>query len=246
MRQAYLVALVLVGCLPAAQRITAQTPAAPTGQSKPADAGQKQPAAPPQAGANPFPEDTSNVPVLPSSNAPALPEGGYSEPGMALPGDDVDPVRSPDDPAPGASSGQEQNWSSSQEGMDKLLPGPDDDQPGKRKRKGEQIVPEHHETSGEDITVGNYYLDRKDWKAALSRFQSALVLAPEEPEVYWGLAESARHLGNFADARAYYEKVAEYDPDSRHGKEAIKALKEPEIAHAKSAVAAQPQTERPK
>jgi len=42
------------------------------------------------------------------------------------------------------------------------------------------------ETSKEDITVGKYYLDQKNWKAAQSRFQSALVLAPEEPDVYWG------------------------------------------------------------
>ena len=80
------------------------------------------------------------------------------------------------------------------------------------------------ETAKEDISVGKYYLDNKNWRAALSRFQSALVLAPEDPEVYWGLAESARHLGNFADARAYYLKVMEYDPDSKHAKEAKKAL----------------------
>jgi Flp pilus assembly protein TadD len=78
-------------------------------------------------------------------------------------------------------------------------------------------------------------MDNKNWKAALSRFQSALVLAPEEPEVFWGLAESARHLGIFADARTYYLKVIEYDPESRHAKEAEKVLKNPEIANAKAA-----------
>jgi tetratricopeptide (TPR) repeat protein len=78
-------------------------------------------------------------------------------------------------------------------------------------------------------------MDNKNWKAALSRFQSAMVLAPEEPEVFWGLAESARHLGNFADARGYYLKVIEYDPGSKHAKEAEKVLKNPEIANAKAA-----------
>jgi len=60
--------------------------------------------------------------------------------------------------------------------------------------------------------VGKYYLDSKNWRAALSRFQSALVLSPEEPEVYWGLAEANRHLGNYAEAKANYLKVIEYDP----------------------------------
>jgi Flp pilus assembly protein TadD len=77
-------------------------------------------------------------------------------------------------------------------------------------------------------------MDQKNWKAAQSRFQSALVLAPEEPDVYWGLAESARHLGNFAEARANYQKVIEYDPGSRHAKEAQKILNDPEMANAKA------------
>jgi hypothetical protein len=33
--------------------------------------------------------------------------------------------------------------------------------------------------------------------------------------------------------------VALYDPDSKHGKESVKALKEPEIANAKKAADAQ-------
>jgi tetratricopeptide (TPR) repeat protein len=127
--------------------------------------------------------------------------------------------------------------------MDKLLPGADDDtgQQGRQQGKHRKLTveaPEHTETSAEDIQVGEYELDIKNWKAALSRFESAMVLAPDEPEVYWGLAECERHLGKFAEARGYYQKVAEYDPDSRHGKEAIKALKAPEIANAKAAIAA--------
>jgi len=153
----------------------------------------------------------------------------------------LDPVRSPDDPAPEAASGQTEDSSSSLTGLERLLPKPDDDQPGKKKKKILPVKePTHEEAAAKDIQVGDYYLDRKNWKGALSRFESALVLDPENPDVYWGLAEAARHLGNFADARANYEKVAEYDPDSRHGKEARKALNEPEIAKGKNPVPAQP------
>jgi len=157
---------------------------------------------------------------------------------VPLPAADLDPVRSPDDAAPDDGSARtfDSTSSSSSSGMDKILPGADDDsRPQGKHRKMAAPVPEHHETSAEDIEVGKYELDRKNWKAALSRFESAMVLAPDEPEVYWGLAESQRHLGNFADARTYYQKVAEYDPDSKHGKEAMKALKDPEIANAKAA-----------
>jgi hypothetical protein len=58
--------------------------------------------------------------------------------------------------------------------------------------------------------------------------------------VYWGLAEAERHLGNFGDARANYQKVMDYDPGSRHAKEARKALADPDIANAKPPQSAQP------
>jgi Tetratricopeptide repeat len=241
MKRGFLVVLVAAGCLMAAARLSAQAQPA---QSPPADASQKPPATPAKpAESNPFPTDTTDVPLMPSKDAPALPEGTYSgadSERVKLPGQDVDPVRSPDDAAPDDDSAQPMNFSSSSAGLDKILPGPDDDsQPqGGKRRKLAVPGPEHQETSAEDIEVGKYELDNHNWKAALSRFESAMVLAPDEPEVYWGLAESERHLGNFADARTYYQKVVLYDPDSKHGKEAMKALKEPEIAKARAAAPA--------
>jgi tetratricopeptide (TPR) repeat protein len=241
MKQHALVGLILAGCLLAAGRLSAQAPAQ---QNPPANSNQKQPP-PKPADANQFPEDTSNVPVMPSKETPALPEGTYGEGAAAsrvpLPSQDLDPVRGPDDAAArDAESAPASESSSSSAGMDKLLPGPDDDERQGKKRKLSVPGPEHKETSAEDVEVGKYELDLKNWKAALSRFESAMVLAPDEPEVYWGIAESQRHLGNLAEARSYYQKVVEYDPDSKHGKEARKALKEPEIANAKATAAALP------
>ena len=237
MKRGFLIGMVLAGWVAAGTQGHAQTAPA-TGSQKPAQT----PARP--AEANPFPEDTGNVPVMPSTGTPVLPQAtddgsAAADEHVRLPGENVDPVRSPDDAARDEDSGSSSDSSSSQTGMDKLLPGPDDDtkQQGKH-HKLTVPAPEHTETSAEDIQVGQYELDRKNWKAALSRFESAMVLAPDEPEVYWGLAECQRHMGNFAEARGYYQKVAEYDPDSRHGKEAIKALKAPEIANAKAAAPA--------
>jgi hypothetical protein len=249
MKRGIWVALVLAGCLGASQQVCAQAPAAASapGQAKPAASAQKTPATAPPTESNPFPDDTSTIPVMPLTTAPALPEGTYngaeSSP-IALPGDDVDPVRSPDDPAPAEASGQGENFSSSLKDLDQLLPKPEDEQANKKKKPEKEET--HQEAASRDIQVGSYYLDSKDWKGALSRFESALVLDPENPEVYWGLAEAERHLGDFADARAYYQKVIEYDPDSRHGKDARKALKEPEIANARNASSGPSPVETPK
>jgi hypothetical protein len=249
MRRIFSVALAVAGCVAVAPWLLAQAPAAgdpaAAGQSKPADESRKPAAS--QSGSNPFPEDTSTVPVMPSTSTPALPDRTYNGAENApapLPGDDLDPVRSPDDPAPEAASGQPEESSSSRAGLENLLTRPDEDQPAKSKKKLLVVKePTHQEAASKDLEVGGYYLQTKNWRAALSRFESALVLDPENPEVYWGLAESARHLGNLADARANYQKVAEYDPDSRHGKEAIKALKEPEIANGKNAASETPAAE---
>jgi Tetratricopeptide repeat len=255
MRRMVFVALLLASWLTAAPRLLAQAPAggdaAATGQSNPAGEGQKPAAGAPQPGktssANPFPEDTSTVPVMPAKTAPALPEGtfGAAGAGLPLPGEDSDPVRSPDDPAPVAASGPEEDSSSSLTGLERLLPKPEDDQPGKKKKLSVK-EPTHKEAASKDIEVGGYYLDRKNWKAALSRFESAMVLDPENPEVYWGLAEAEHHLGNFADAKTHYLKLLDFDPDGPHGKQARKELKEPEIANGKNAAPVQSATETAK
>jgi type IV secretory pathway VirB10-like protein len=208
-----------------------QTPPAPPDKAKPAQQQTK-----PPAEANPFPEDTNDVPVIPKTTTAAPPDavpGMGAEAPPVLPAGDGDPVRSPDDPVGDAPSGSSDFSSSSAAvPMDRIAPPPDQETPATARHKGrnQAAEEEHHETAKEDESVGAYYLDQKNWRAAFSRFQSALILDPENPDVYWGLAESERHLGQFAEARANYQKVMEYDPDSKHAKEAKKLLAEPEMA----------------
>ena len=236
MRRCFRIFLVLAGCMAAGSWTLAQAPAggdaSAPGQTKPAAA---------QTGSNPFPEDIKSVPVLTAKPDSGMSEGesGASFGRTALPDEDLDPVRSPDD-AVAEPSTMDSGSSSSLAGLDKLLPGPDDDQKEKAsKRKLTVKEPSHKEAASKDIEVGGYYLETKNWKAAESRFESAMVLDPDNPDVFWGLAEAERHLGDFADARTHYQTVLVYDPDGKHGKDARKALKEPEIANAK-AVASTP------
>lgn len=191
--------------------------------------------APAQQDANPFPTDTTNVPVMPSANSPgSFPANASANDArtIAMPSDDADPVRSPDDPGAAEVTGAETGSSDSQAGLDQLLQPPPDT--GRHRGKGDDNIdaPYPHDGPKKNIDIGNFYLDSGDWKGALSRFESALVEDPENPDVYWGLAEAQRHMGLYAKAKANYMKVAEYDPDSRHGKDARKLLKQPELANA--------------
>jgi tetratricopeptide (TPR) repeat protein len=243
MRRFFSFALVVVGCLMASPQWFAQAPAAGDGQNKPSGQSQQPTSSP--SSANPFPEDTSTVPVMPSKAAPELPDGTYNGADSAplpLPDEDLDPVRSPDDPAPSANGAADS--SSSLAGLESLLPKPEGDQPSK-KRKLVVKEPTHQEASSKDIEVGSYYLQTKNWKAALSRFESALVLDPENPEVYWGLAEAEHHLGDFVHAREHYLKLLDYDPDGPHGRQARKELKDPALVHAQNAQPSPPAAPEP-
>ena len=240
MKRGLEIAAVLASCLVAAPGLRAQAPAdksaAGTGQSNAEgkNAAGTPAQASPQTGSNPFPEDTGNVPVMPSKLTEDVAPGTFSETDNAagsLPEDDLDPVKSPDQAGDESGNVQVMESTSAAKDLDSLLPKPGEDEPGKKKGAIEEAPTE---TAKEDISVGKYYLDNKNWKAALSRFQSAMVLAPEEPDVYWGLAESNRHLGNLADARANYLKVIDYDPGSKHAKDAKKALDDPQIENAKA------------
>jgi len=238
--------LALAGCLGAGTLVEAQAPAG--GAQKPQASEAQKPAAG-TTDSNPFPGDTTSVPVLSDSATPTAAAGSASDSSgdsagsaslshLALVGDDEDPIRSPDDPTPEAVSDQPSDSSSSLAGLAGLLPRPDDEQQGKKKKhqKGSSSIDEPRpETAKEDLNVGSYYLEKKNWRAAQSRYQSAMVLDPENPDVYWGLAESAYHLGDYATARANYLKLLDYDPDGPHSKEARKAMKDPAIANAPDA-----------
>ncbi|HWE87379.1 MAG TPA: tetratricopeptide repeat protein [Terracidiphilus sp.] len=221
-------AAVLALCLGCAVPMAAQstTPAQPADQQKP-------PAKPP-AESNPFPDDTNKVPVLPSREGAAAPAPTYASAPPALPSDDADPVRSPDDPVPGTTSSSQWSDSASAVPMDRIQPQPGDEtRKGRHNKRSDDLEPPvHQETAHEDESVGGLYLDQHNWKGALSRYESAVVLDPENPDVYWGLAEAQRHMGQFAAAKGNYQKVMEYDPGSKHAKEAKKLLQEPEMANA--------------
>ena len=230
----YILGIALMLVVSACSGYGQQQPAQPK-PAQPQDQ-QKQPVQqkPAPATANPFPEDTTNVPVIGNSSpAPAEPEAAAP---VRMPATDFDPVRSPDEPIGEAAGDSEQGFSSSSSGLN--LPAPADTadaDTGKGRRKKSESEPTHVETAQEDEKVGEYYLSSKNWRAALSRYQSALVLDPENPDVYWGLAESQRHLGDIVNARENYGKVMVYDPDSKHAKEAKKLLESPEMAHAEKA-----------
>lgn len=218
---------------PPSQAPANQTQAPAPGQPAKPDV----PAAKP-GGDNPFPGEDTSVPIIPVPGAAAIDAAPGGNPG----GDagrtprrdfdpDGDPVRSPDLPG---NYTTDDGFSSSRNGL-KQLPMEDlsDAAPGKsaRTKTREQLLQE-------DLDVGSFYLERKDWKGADGRFQAAFALDGENPDAVWGLAEAERHLQLYQESAQHYKLFLTYDPDGKHGKEARKALEEVEAAKPAASTAA--------
>ncbi len=131
-------------------------------------------------------------------------------------------MRSPD----GLANGPEDGFSSSRTGLANV-PAEDDNNghPGKsvKNKTREQML-------AEDVDVGNFYLEKKNWKAAQTRFAAAFALDKESPEAVWGLAEAEKHLQLYKESAEHYRLFLSYDPDGPHGKSARKSLEQVEAA----------------
>lgn len=179
---------------------------------------------------NPFPGEDSNAPILPTDNGSApvpTPRDGAprSDSGSTASRSrgadpDGDPVRTPDP----AGLQENDGFSSSRTG------GPDlgmedvtDAKPGKsvKNKTREEIIKEN-------INVGGFYIEKKNWKAAESRYAAAFQMDKENPDAVWGLAESELHLAMYKEAAEHYQLFLTYDPDGPHGKAARKGLEEAE------------------
>jgi hypothetical protein len=77
-----------------------------------------------------------------------------------------------------------------------------------------------------DEKVGNFYLQTGAYKGAYDRFKEATLVAPEDANAVFGLAQSARGLGLDKVAITNYMIYLEAVPDGKHAKDARKALKE--------------------
>jgi hypothetical protein len=206
-----------------------QTPPAPAKPQSGAPATK-----PAGGGDNPFPGEDSNAPILPVDSGPgASPDSGANsglprgDSGSAAPprrdaDPDGDPVRSPDPPGLTAEDG----FSSSRTGLPTLPAENDSDaRPGKstKNKTREQMLQE-------DLDVGAFYLEKKNWKAAQARFNAAVGLDKENADAVWGLAEAERHLQLYREAAEHYQLFLSYDPQGPHGRAARKALSEVESA----------------
>lgn len=78
----------------------------------------------------------------------------------------------------------------------------------------------------QDVKVGTFYLQSGDYKGAYSRFLEATQVDPGDAEAVYGLAVSARSLGNRTAAIQNFQLYLSALPNGRRAKDCRKALKQ--------------------
>ena len=75
-----------------------------------------------------------------------------------------------------------------------------------------------------DIDVGETYLSLNNFEAAHERFEDAMRLAPQSSLVIFRMAQSLRGLQRLDEARLYFRKYLEIQPEGRMAADAKKAV----------------------
>jgi tetratricopeptide (TPR) repeat protein len=91
--------------------------------------------------------------------------------------------------------------------------------------------------AAKDVEVGQYYLKLKNYRAALERFNHALIYKSNDAEATYGLAVTQEKLGLLALADQSYHKYLEILPNGPKSKEAAEAIERlgPQVAALKPA-----------
>ena len=75
-----------------------------------------------------------------------------------------------------------------------------------------------------DVEVGDFYFKRKNYRAALDRYQEALYYKDNDAMASLRLAQCQEKLGNKVEAKKYYEQYLKILPEGEFAKEAHASL----------------------
>lgn len=78
--------------------------------------------------------------------------------------------------------------------------------------------------SERNVRVGNYYWNKKNYRAAAGRYDRATRYNPSSAEAFYKLGEAQQKLKNADAARSAFQKVVQLAPESKLGHEAKKRL----------------------
>jgi tetratricopeptide (TPR) repeat protein len=88
----------------------------------------------------------------------------------------------------------------------------------------QEFHPWNPHKAAKDVEVGDFYLKRKNYRAAEDRYREALLYKPNDVFAMFGLARSLEQLGEYDEARANYEGYLKILPEGPLAPEVHKGL----------------------
>jgi tetratricopeptide (TPR) repeat protein len=88
-----------------------------------------------------------------------------------------------------------------------------------------ELRPYDPHKAAKDLEVGQFYLKRKNYRAALDRFNEALLYKPRDADATFYLAQTQEKLEFYAQAEQNYKSYLEIAPGGPFAKEVQDALK---------------------
>jgi tetratricopeptide (TPR) repeat protein len=172
-------------------------------------------------------ESQDNQPhIEPRSGSATSPPSKARQPPQAQPQQSPGQAQSPEQQGQTPPQAAEQGESSSKDSQVDFsgasrpnLPPPSDDSDEKA------FHPWDPHRAAKDVEVGEYYLKLKNYRAALERFNDALLYKPNDAEATFDLAVTQERLDLFAKARQSYSKYLQVLPAGSKAKESQEALK---------------------
>jgi Tfp pilus assembly protein PilF len=100
-----------------------------------------------------------------------------------------------------------------------------------------EMLPYDPHKAAKDVEVGQYYLKRKNYRAALDRFNEALLYKPNDADATFRLAQTQEKLELYAFADQNYHKYLTIFKEGPYVKDAQEAIKriEPHVPKAEPA-----------
>jgi tetratricopeptide (TPR) repeat protein len=87
-----------------------------------------------------------------------------------------------------------------------------------------ELKPWDPHKADKDVEVGDYYLKRKNYAAAINRYRDALYWKSDDAVATLRLAQALEQVGRYAEARNNYEAYLKILPHGEFAKQATAAL----------------------
>ena len=92
--------------------------------------------------------------------------------------------------------------------------------------------------AAKDVEVGDFYFKRKNYRAAIARYQDALLWKDNDAESNFRLGQAFEKIDDSAQAAAHYQtylKILPHGPDAAEAQKALEKLKQKGAANTTSA-----------